>query len=243
LFRPPPVCLQQLLAALDDAPQVGHLADRRTRVNSMQEQQLRSIEGAKACQISLIKQSLADRAVRLSGKPSDCLVEIPIRPEQIRSEMSDNRVLSSRRNELDDRKPISDRIMITRGQDGANLKCRSSTPAPSPRIDLPHPIHLEMCVEGELVAEPEQLVLTARNYLAYANAGQIGRRQSWHTKFRSRQHAAGKHLVQPLACPPDGISLGHGLIVPLSCARRKSRAQRAEEEGPVALLPMRATTK
>jgi hypothetical protein len=31
--------------------------------------------------------------------------------------------------------------------------------------------------------------------------------------------------------------------VPLSCARRKSRAHRAEEEGPVALLPMRATTK
>ena len=52
-----------MLAALDHAPQVGHLADLRTRVNSMQEQQLRSIEGAKACQISLIKQSLADGRV------------------------------------------------------------------------------------------------------------------------------------------------------------------------------------
>ena len=209
----------------------------------MQEEQLRSIEGAKACQISLIKQSLADGAVRLSGNPSDSLVEVPIRPEQIRPEMSDNGVLCSRGNELDDREPISDRIMITSCQNGANLKCRSSTPAPSPRIDLPHPIHLEMSVEGELVAEPEQLVLAARNYLAYANAGEIGRSQSWHTKFRSRQHPAGKHLIQPLACPPDGISLGHGLIVPLSCESRKSRARRAEEEGAEALFPLRATTK
>jgi hypothetical protein len=196
----------------------------------MQEQQLRSIEGAKACQISLIKQSLADRAVRLSGNPSDSLVEVPIRPEEIRPEMSDNGVLCSRGNELDDRKPISDRIMITSCQNGADLKCRSSTPALSPRIDLPDPIHLEMRVEGELVAEPEQLVLAARNYLAYANAGQIGRSESWHTKFRSGQHPAGKHLVQPLARPPDGISLGHGLIVPPSCERRKSRGRRAEEE-------------
>jgi hypothetical protein len=232
-----------LLAALDDTPQVGHLADRRTRVNSMQEEQLRSIEGAKACQISLIKQSLADGAVRLSGNPADSLVEVPIRPEQIRPEMSDNGVLCSRGNELDDREPISDCIMITRCQNGANLKCRSSSPAPSPRIDPPHPIHLEMGVEGELVAEPEQLVLAARNYLAYANAGQIGRSQSWHTKFRSRQHLAGKHLVQPLACPPDGISLRHGLIVPPRCERRKSRARRAEEEGAEALFPLRATTK
>jgi len=155
LLRSPPVCLQQLLAALDDAPQVGDVADRRMRVNAMEEEQFGSIEGANASQVPLIEQGLADRAVGSGGNSPDSLVQVPIGPEKVRPEMPDDRVLRSRRNEFDDGKPISDGIMISGCQHGANLKCGSSTPAAAALIDLPDPVHLEVGVQRELVAEPE----------------------------------------------------------------------------------------
>jgi len=67
-------------------------------------------------------------------------------------------------------------------------------------------------------------VLAARDHLAHANAGQIGSRQGGHPEFGSGQHAAGKHLVQPLACPPNRISLRHGLIVPWCSKPRASES-------------------
>jgi hypothetical protein len=69
--------------------------------------------------------------------------------------MPDDRVLRSCRNEFDDGKPISDGIMISGCQHGANLKCGSSAPAAAALIDLPDPVHLEVGVQRELVAEPE----------------------------------------------------------------------------------------
>jgi hypothetical protein len=69
-------------------------------------------------------------------------------------------------------------------------------------------------MQGELIAESEQLMLAARDHLAYANAGQIGCGESWDPELGSGQHAASKHLTQPLACPPYGVPFWHGLIVP-----------------------------
>ena len=57
-------------------------------------------------------------------------------------------------------------------------------------------------------------MLAPRDHLAYGSAGQIGRCQGRYPKFGSSQLAASKHLIQPLACPPDGDSLRHGLSVP-----------------------------
>lgn len=134
--------------------------------------------------------------------------------------MPDNGVLGRGGNKLDHRKPISDRIMIIRRQHGTNFECRPATPMTASRKDVPGTVHLEMSVQGELVAKPEQLVLAAGDHLADANPGQIGCRQGRNTEFRSRQDPASKHLVQAPACPPDCISLGHGLSVPYRSQRR-----------------------
>jgi hypothetical protein len=222
LLGTPAVCLQHQLSTLDNAPQVADVTDRGTRMYAMEEEQLRSIERAETCEVPLVQQGLTNPTVGLIGDPPDCLVEVPVGSEQIGPEMTYDFVLGRRGNHLDDREPVSHCIMITGREYRADFKRGSATPPPAARVDLPGAVHSEMRVQRELIAEPKQLVLAARDHLAYANAGQIGCRQGGHPEFGSGQHAAGKHLVQPLACPPDRISLRHGLIVPCGSKPRAS---------------------
>ena len=63
--------------------------------------------------------------------------------------------------------------MITGCEHSPDFKARSATPAPPAWIDPPGAVHLEMGVQCEVVAEPEQLVLATGDHFADANAGQI----------------------------------------------------------------------
>src|SRR4029453_4569869 len=87
LLGTPAVCHEQLVAGVDHAAQVANLADRRTRMYPLKEQQLRAIERAEACEVSLIQQCFTDRAMGLSRDPRHCLVGVPIRSEQVGPEM------------------------------------------------------------------------------------------------------------------------------------------------------------
>ena len=118
--------------------------------------------------------------------------------------------------------------MIIGREHGTDFERGPATPAPPMRVDLPDTVHPEVGVQREVVAEAEELVLAARDHFAHGNAGQIGRRQGGHPEFGSGQHPASKHLVQPLACPPDGVSLGHDLIVPCERPLRTSGAERRQ---------------
>ena len=186
----------------------------------MEEEQLRPIERAKTCEVPLVQQCLPNGAVGLSCDPPDSFVEVPVGPEQVRPEMPDDRVLRRRWNQLDDRKPVSHRIMITGGEYRPDFERRPTAPALPRRVDLPSTVHPEMGVQGEVVAEAKELVLAARDHFAHGNTGQTGRCEGGHAEFGSGQHAASKHLVQPLAYPPDGVSLRHGLIVPCQVRAR-----------------------
>jgi hypothetical protein len=177
LLGTPAVCLQQLLGALDNAPQVADVTDWRTRMYAVEKEQLRAIERAETCEVPLVQQCLTDGAVGLSGDPPDCLLEVPAGPEEVGPEMPDNSVLRRCRNEFDDGEPVSHSIMIIGREYGTDFKRGSTTPASPARVNPPHAVHPEMRVQRELIAEPEQLVLAARDHLAYANAGQISCRQ------------------------------------------------------------------
>ena len=186
----------------------------------MEEEQLRPIERAKTCEVPLVQQCLPNGAVGLSCDPPDSFVEVPVGPEQVRPEMPDDRVLRRRWNQLDDRKPVSHRIMITGGEYRPDFERRPTSPALPMRVDLPSTVHPEMGVQGEVVAEAKELVLAARDHFAHGNTGQTGRCEGGHAEFGSGQHAASKHLVKPLAYPPDGVSLRHDLIVPCQVRAR-----------------------
>lgn len=78
------VRMQQLLTAYDETLQIANLADWRTRMNALEEEQLRSIEGAETGQIPLIKQCFPNHAVGLSGESPDGLLRTPIRSKEVR---------------------------------------------------------------------------------------------------------------------------------------------------------------
>jgi hypothetical protein len=149
------------VAALDNAPQVADVTDLRTRMYALEEEQLRSIERAETCEVPLVQQRLTNRVVGVRGDPPDCLVEVPVGSEQVGPEMPYNGVLRRCRNELDDREPVADGIMIIGREYGTDFKRGSATPAPPAGVDLPDAVHPEMRMQRELIAEPEQLVLAA----------------------------------------------------------------------------------
>jgi hypothetical protein len=180
----------------------------------MEKEQLRPIERAQTCEVPLVQQRLPNGVVGLSCDPPDGFVEVPIGPEQVGPEMPHNCALRRCRNELDHRESVSDDIMIISGEYGTDFEGWSTTPASPARVDLPDAVHPEVGMQSESVAQPEELMLAARDHLPYGNAGQIGRRQGRHAEFGSGQHPTGKRLVQPPTCPPNGVSLRHGLIVP-----------------------------
>jgi hypothetical protein len=130
-------------------------------VDALQEEELRAIEGADTGQIALIQQRFTNRAVGLSTDPPDSLVEVPIGAEEVWAKMSDNCVLISGRNQFHDGEPVADYVVITGREHSADLELRASAPLPTARVDLPHPVHLEVGVQGELIAEAEELMLTA----------------------------------------------------------------------------------
>ena len=163
------------MAAIHEPMQIANLADRRTGMHALEEEHLRPIERADTCQVSLIQQCFADRAIGLSGDPPDSLVGVPVRSEQVGPEMPYDGVLGRGRNKLDDWQPISHCVMIMGPEYCSDFKGRSATPAPSPRVDFPGAIHPEVSVQGERIAEPKQLVLAARDHFVYSDAGQIGR--------------------------------------------------------------------
>jgi len=146
-------------------------------VDALQEEQLRAIEGADTGEIALIQQRFTDRAVGLSSDPPDSLIKVPIGAEEVWAKMSDNGVLISGRNQLHDGKPVADYVMIISCEHGANLKIGTSAPPPTARANLPHPVHLEMGMQGDLIAEAEDLMLAARDHLPYPDARQVGCRQ------------------------------------------------------------------
>ena len=73
-----------------------HLADRGTRVDALQEEQLGPVEGADPGQVALVQQGFADAALGLGGDPAYRLVEVPVRAEQVGPEMTDDAVLRPR---------------------------------------------------------------------------------------------------------------------------------------------------
>jgi hypothetical protein len=146
-------------------------------MDTMQKEQLSSIEGSDTGQIPLIQQCLTDRTVGPSGDPPDGLIQIPVGAEQVRTKVSDNGVLISGRYKFHDREPVADYVMITSCEHGTDLERGPATPAPAPSVDPPDPVHPEVGVQSELIAEPEHLMFTAGDHLTYADAGQVGRGQ------------------------------------------------------------------
>src|SRR5215204_5869792 len=161
LLRTPPVHEEQLLGALHQASEVLHLGHRRAGMEPLEEEHFSAIERPDPGEISLIKEGLPDRPIRLRRHPPPCLLRIPVRTKQVRAEVADRVRLVGGRDQLNHRQPVADRVMLSRCQDRSNFIVRPAGPATPGAKDAPGALHPEMSVQSHLVVEPEQLMLSA----------------------------------------------------------------------------------
>ena len=87
------------------------------------------------------------------GDPAYRLVEVPVRAEQVGSEVADDAVLVRGRHQLDHRQPVADAPVLRGGQHRPDLELRAAGPPPAGRVDPPGAVHPEVGVQGEVVGE------------------------------------------------------------------------------------------
>src|SRR3954467_7651461 len=101
--------LDPMLVRLERGPgpsyqpaQVGDLTDRQPGMHPRHEAQLVLVEVPDAGQVPLVEQRLRDRTSRVGQQPPEGLVLVPVRPQEVRAEVTDRGLLGLPRQELHD---------------------------------------------------------------------------------------------------------------------------------------------
>ena len=84
---------QQAVGRRDHGVEIGYLADRRPRVEALEEQDLGLVHVADPGQQALVEQRLADGALRVAAQVRHRLLRVPVGPEDVRAEVADELVL------------------------------------------------------------------------------------------------------------------------------------------------------
>ena len=131
LLRPLLVDVEHLLRPSDQPRQVGHLADRPSRVEPGHEAQLGEVHVADAGQPGLVEQRVGQRAVGLLAQPAYGLVLVPVGAEQVGAEVADRRVLLLAGEQLDDAEREADGQPVVGGQHDPR-RCRPDDASAGP---------------------------------------------------------------------------------------------------------------
>ena len=206
------VRVEQAPGHLDQAGQVGHVSDRLPRGHAAQEQCLGPVDRADPGQVALVEQSLADSAAGRGAESANGLVRVPVRPEQIGSEVADSPVLLAGSDQLDNAELEAGRLPLL-------VREHQPDPVVPPRIarcraDPPGAVHLEVRMHRDVALDPGEQVLAAGDSPGHGAAGQVGRREPRDPEVAARQHAPGQRLVQLAGRPPDDVTLGHEASIP-----------------------------
>ena len=179
----------------------------RHGLSPAQEQHFGNINIADAGQVALIEQRLADRPLRLLPQAADRLGAVPVRAEQVRAEVTDDRVLVLARYHLHHREQVPDRLPGVVGQHDPDPVV--GRPAAAGRPDPPRAVHPQVRVHGLAVVGPDQQVLPARDHGAHGAPGQVRGGEPRDPEVAAGQHPPGQRLAQLPGGPPDGVTLGH----------------------------------
>ncbi|KQV15942.1 hypothetical protein ASC99_28770 [Kitasatospora sp. Root107] len=121
-----------------------------------QEAQLVGVDVADPGQVALVQQRGAERAPRIGGQPADRLGGVPVRAQQVGTEMADHRVLVRTPEQLDHRQPVPDGRPPLDPEHHPDLVPRPSGP-PLPRaVQLPAAVHPQVGVQSQPAVEPGQ---------------------------------------------------------------------------------------
>lgn len=195
--------------AIDHTREVGHIPDRRPRVEAQKEADLGSIDVAQPGHHGLIEQRFTDRARWIRTQTTLRFVGIPVGAEQIGAEVANDALLLRPFQYVHDRKAESDGNVSIGLENDARLVAGMS-PAIPRLVDVPRSIHLEVSVERDLVPDPEQKVFPARHDLIDATPREIERRVPGHAEVAPPQNAASQRPGEARRGQEDGVALRHG---------------------------------
>ena len=160
---------------------------------------------------------MPDLGVRRGEQPRTASSAVPVRPEHVRPEVPDDRVLVGGRQQVDDRQPVADGLPRRRLEHRPHLPLRPAGPAVAGPVEVPGAVHPEVRVQRQPARQPGQQVLAARHDLEHRLPGQVDRRQRRHPEVAAHQHVPGQRLVQPLArrarrCRPQARRASAGRV-------------------------------
>src|SRR5580704_11740455 len=110
LADPVLVRLQQAAREFGHGAEIRDVAGWLPRVDTPQEQHLGLVQIADPGQVALVEQGFADRPAGFGGQPPDRLGAVPVRAEQVGSQMPGDLRLLAGPDQLDDSELIADRL-------------------------------------------------------------------------------------------------------------------------------------
>ncbi|BAS07271.1 hypothetical protein AHiyo4_06930 [Arthrobacter sp. Hiyo4] len=188
------VGFQQLLGIGHQGPEVVDSRDRSRRMQTGQEAGLAAVDVADARQVALVQQGDADGHVGCHTDPPLRFGRVPVRTQQVRTQVAHDAVLVRGADHFQDAKRESDGVRCRRAQNAPGGESRLP-PAPSGRIDLPGAFHLQVRMDGEFpllrsipvrAQHAHQEVLAAGDNLRHGPAGQVERGEPRHAEVRCR---------------------------------------------------------
>ena len=131
-----------------------------------QKAKLAPVDIAQTGEVPLVQQRQANRPLRNGTQPPECFIGIPIRPQQIRTEIADSLLLTAAREDPKNSELETNRLPAGRFQHRTGFEGRT-TPPLTPRINVPKPFHFQMGMDrpplsfGFPRSYPDQQVLPA----------------------------------------------------------------------------------
>ena len=208
LIAGPAVRLHEPLHQVDQPREIGHRPHRGPRIEAAKEADLVAVNVAGTGHDPLVDERLTDRPLGLIQEPFEDLVGVPIRAEDVGSEMSHHLVFPCRRDEFGDAQPRPHRDMGLSGEDHTHVVGRAGPRLPR-SVQIPAAVHLEVRMEGDLALGSEQQVLASRNHLGQHATRQIRRGESGNPKVGSQQALSADRRIEAAGGQNDGVTLGH----------------------------------
>jgi len=174
-----PIRLHQLFHPVDEARGIGHVTQGSPGIEPFEETDLRLVDVAGPGHHSLIDQHGSGLALGMGAESSDCLVSIPVAAQYVRPQMPESLRFVGGADQFADPQSKAHRHDVGAFDHRPNLKA-GTAPLLARLIQVPCPIHREMCVEGEAGVGSEQDVFSAGGNPQDRLPGKVRGCDPWH---------------------------------------------------------------
>src|SRR6266542_1523404 len=220
--------------------QILHFGHSGPGGEAAQVQDLALVQVADAGEVGLVEERLGDRGRRVGGDAAYRLGRVPVRTEEVGSEVPDAGVLLVGRYQREVVHVVPDRRDTGRAQHHPDQVGRTGGPSLAGAEDPPLPVHAQVRVQGEPAVaagcgQAEQQMLAAAGRLRDRPAGKVHSGQCRYPEVAVLDGRAGQRAVQRLRGVPDGVAFGHRSTVSVADTQHVAGRDRQRHHGPAAV--------